>query len=183
MRIYNLKSDIIKFQTLTFSKESDAAKILDFFTGIPIKEKWFDIQTKIYLEGDKPKKPASDFPSFGAGRPILSAKAVEALKDILLNNGEILPITLEGKKDSYYAFNTTTIIDALDEEKSIVTRFKNGSVMQINKYEFIPDKLKGLTIFKIPQLVRNTVYVTDKFVTRVKKENLTGFDFILSWNK
>ncbi len=183
MNVYNLKPQLRKYETLTFINEADAVKTLNFFIGIPIQAHWFSIQAKIYREDGDLEKPASDFPSFGAGRPIFSAQAVGALQDILLPNGEILPLTFEGKQDIYFAFNTTQVIDALDEENSELERFSSGRVMRIIRHEFFSNKVEEATIFKIPQSARSLVYVTDKFVERVNKAGLTGFDFVSLWNE
>jgi hypothetical protein len=82
----------------------------------------------------------------------------------------------------YFAFNTTTIIDALDEDHSQLKRFVDGGIMWIDKYEFFPKKLASAAIFKVPQLVRSLVYVTDDFVKRVNKAKLTGFVFVQLWS-
>jgi hypothetical protein len=122
-------------------------------------------------EGDE-DRPASDFPwtSF----PTFSKRAVEALRDLLEPNGEILPLICEF--GDYYAFNTTTVVDALDEEHSELKRFKDGGIMRILRYEFYPEKLQGLSIFKLSQLPGGD-YVTDTFVQRVQEAGLVGFDF------
>ena len=43
--------------------------------------------------------------------------------------------------------------------------------------ELYPEKLEGLSIFKLVQLPEMYVFVTDKFVKRVRKAELTGFEF------
>ena len=123
--------------------------------------------------------PPSDFPSLVSDVPVFSLRAVNVLKGILQENGEILPLSCaEGE---YYAFNLTTSIDALDESKSEVKRFANSSrIMRILKYAFLGDRLIGATIFKIPQS-RATIFVTDAFLRVVIANNLLGFEFVNLW--
>jgi hypothetical protein len=105
---------------------------------------------------------------------------VESLYDVLKDNGEILPLICSD--GSYFAFNVTTIIDALDEEISLCDRFKSsGRIMQILTYQLFEDKLHGATIFKLPQVRRGAPYVTDEFLQRVADAGLTGFLFRHAW--
>lgn len=54
--------------------------------------------------------------------------------------------------------------------------------MHVKSYEFLPERLDGIAIFKLPQFVRNRVYVTDAFVRQVQDRGLTGFRFTLLWS-
>lgn len=180
--IYQLKPDMENFQNLTLvnDNEFDRRMIINNFVGTPIGDQWLPLECKILFEEGVPEEPASDFPLFGT--PVFSKRAVEVLRDLLMPNGEILPLTFEGRQDMYFAFNTITVINALDEYHSEVTRFSDGKIMWINKYQFFSDKLKSAAIFKIPQSVRSLVYVKDKFVNKVNEAGLTGFNFAPLWS-
>src|SRR5215204_1587306 len=182
MKIYTLGAELDHYFSLTYVKKADIRKVTTSFNGKSMIGDWTSIETKVFVEEDGFTRQLCDFPSFGAIPPVFSAQAIESLKDLLLPNGEILPLTFEGKKNMYFAFNTTTIIDALNEEHSKLKRFSDSGVMWIDKYEFFPEKLVGAKIFKIPQLVQSLVYVTDEFVKSVNEAKLTGFRFVLIWN-
>ena len=49
--------------------------------------------------------------------------------------------------------------------------------MDIDHYALRADTKELPPIFRIPQLVRNTTYVSDEFIARVNECKLTGFRF------
>jgi hypothetical protein len=123
--------------------------------------------------------PPSDFPHLAVAVPVFSLRALNVLRGMIEENGEILPLSCtEGE---YYVFNVTTFTDALDESLSGVKRFKDGGVMRVLKYAFFGDRLCRATIFKIPQFPRSEVYVTDKFRNLAIDNGLLGFKFINLW--
>jgi hypothetical protein len=91
----------------------------------------------------------------------------------------LLPLTFVD--ETYFVYNTTRIIDALDEDRSSVVRFRTGEIMRIADYAF-REKVALLPIFRIPQS-RVKVFVTDSFVERVRASALTGFDLRLLWDR
>jgi hypothetical protein len=113
--------------------------------------------------------------------PIFSVRAVDVLLDLLRPNGELLP--LRYARAEYMAYNVTRVIDALDESGSRLTRFKtSGRVQSIQRYSFRREYLEGVSVFKIPQLLKAYVFVTDIFVERATTSHLTGFKFQALWN-
>lgn len=135
----------------------------------PIKEKGF------------PDRPIGDFSTIGGVTPVFSERAAIALHEILEPHGELLPLI--AKEGTYFAFNVTTVIDALDEEHSTLVRFPSShKVMHVYQYSFHPERLCGATIFKIPQNLRSRVFVTEAFVDAVSRTNLVGFRFPRLWS-
>lgn len=186
MKVYRLNSDYNHFQSLAPVKGADVSIIINLFDGKPIKRLWNPIEVQIFEgeEGEEEEeigKSEGDFPLFG-GQPVFTKNAVETIEDLLTPNGEILPLIFEQKTDKYFIFNVTKISDALDVNQSKVRRYTTGNIMCIDKFEFNPHKLDGAVIFKIPQLVKAYVFVTDLFLERVEQADLTGFDFVQVWN-
>ena len=70
----------------------------------------------------------------------------------------------------------------LDQDASSITRFSTGRVMAIREYCFSPAVIGEATVFKLPELPRAHVFVTDPFVERVKRDQLHGFEFRLLWS-
>ena len=108
--------------------------------------------------------------------PTFSGRAVQALGDMLGCNGELAPIKMN-EAMQYYGFNPTRIVDVVDEEKSTIAYFSSGRLMDIDHYVLRADAKELPPIFRIPQLVRNTTYVSDEFIARVNECKLTGFRF------
>jgi hypothetical protein len=111
--------------------------------------------------------------------PAFSERAVEALRDLLEKNGELLPLSSELGR--YYAYNVTTVADVLDRKKADAVYSADGrSAMWIKRYAFCASRLKGLTIFRIPE-DDWAPYVTDEFVARAEQHGLDGLDFAKVW--
>jgi hypothetical protein len=176
MRVYLLRADSNHYESFIMR----VGHLFEFarrFDGKPFKRSWKDVEIGL----DPGRFPKGDTPSLIPGVPIFSGKAVKALQDVLEQNGELLPVIVGGEE--YFLFNVTTVVDALDEPRSEVIRF-NGSnkVLTISSYSFFGEKLASRIIFKIPQMLRGDVYVTEPFVKRVRSAGLKGFWFPLVWN-
>jgi hypothetical protein len=167
------------------------------FDGGEIGDAWHPIHVIVdRSEVDEwtPLPPAGDFPHFEGAiiDPVFSRRALDALGDLLQENGEILPLSCD--EGEYYLFNTTRIVDAIDTEH---TEFKPYSevdpdmallvddpdFLTITRFAFHLEQVKDLTIFKISHKYNKaTPMVTDKFVQRVQKAGLKGFEFELLWS-
>ena len=106
--------------------------------------------------------------------PAFTARAVEALQDVLFPDGQILP--LRSSDGEFYLWNVTRMLDAFDEMTSELTRFTGSErIMSVQRWSFKADVVGNATAFKIPQLPRAFTFVTDTFVRRVREEGLLGF--------
>jgi hypothetical protein len=184
MNVYQLNSDLDHYQNLTVTDEVHHYINQHFLHRTPLKDSWKPLQVSVlqFKRGkvDYGALPPNDFPMVG-GMPIFSKRAVDSLGDMLSENGEVLPLLFEGKKNVYFAFNPLRLVDALNEEHSQLVRFEDGRVMLVERYEFQPDRLNRYVLFKIPQETAR-IYVTDEFVNRVKETSLTGFLFRHLWS-
>ncbi len=127
-------------------------------------------------------RPSNDYPCVDMTIPAFSRKAVDALKDMLEANGELL--RLESKIGEYYAYNVTTVADVLDRDLSKIKWYSGGSVVanEIKKYVCNSERLKDLSIFRIIEKPSST-FVTQTFVDRVLQCNLQGFNFTKLWTE
>jgi hypothetical protein len=121
-------------------------------------------------------QPHNDYPCVNLTIPAFSRRAVDALRDFLEPNGELLPLV--SPIGEYYAYNITTVVDILDHERSdIVWYDENHDIaIRIPHYECFPDKLAGLSIFRLVELPASP-FVHQVFVDRVRQHGLRGFDF------
>lgn len=97
------------------------------------------------------------------------------LEDVLKESGELLPVFSE--RGEYFAYNVTSIVDALDVSASEIDYLSTGRLANIRSYSLYLDKLDDAIIFKLPQATWLDVFVTDRFVKRVEECQLLGFDF------
>jgi hypothetical protein len=178
LNVYKLDSDANNYENIDIHPLGQLYDFSNQFAGNPLRIPLGKMKFKLRYPG---KRPTGDFPTLIPNIPVFSRKAVESLKDMLEPNGELLPIKCDN--ENFLLFNVTRVIDALDEFHSVLKRFKcDGSIMDIDRHAFIPEKIKEETVFKIPQMVTMDVFVTDWFVHRVKFSRLKGFRFSLVWS-
>jgi hypothetical protein len=122
--------------------------------------------------------PLPDFTTFDLAYPTFSSRAREILDELLTPYGEFAAIELD-EPMRYFAFNATTIVDVLDEQKSKIKRYTDGGVMRVEQHILRESVTTLPPIFKIPQTRRNTTYVNEAFVQRVQTSGLQGFRFEL----
>lgn len=145
------------------------------FDGIPVKERNFE---KIYPSKykDEIDKPIGDVFSVEVSSFILNERSYKILYPYIKNEVQIFKIKSEN--DNLYVVNITNIIDCLDYDKSEIKRFpSSGRVMRVIKYVFKIEKLKNVTIFKLPEFPKAISYVTEEFKNVVEENNIKGFKF------
>ncbi len=124
----------------------------------------------------------NDYPTVGLLVPAFSARAVDALREFLIPNGEVLPLDCD--TGEFVAFNVTSVMDVLNRDMSIVewpaeVRLKKAEpirAVQIKHYEFVQEKVELLSIFRIPESITD-YFVTERFAERVWSCGLRGFNF------
>jgi hypothetical protein len=127
-----------------------------------------------------PTRPFNDFPCVNLIIPAFSKRAVDVLGEMLTDNGELLPLV--SNVGEYFAYNVLTKIDCLEEENSRFVRpgERNAALMLLDYFAFHEARLRGATIFRIPQQ-QNECLVTNAFKERVENACLNGFNFIKAW--
>lgn len=131
-----------------------------------------------------PHKHTNDFPYVDFFIPTFSGRAVEALREFLEPNGELLPLRCD--TGTYYLYNVLTVIDALDHEKSEIdwmgylshqTKVVADNIL---RYEFHAERIANASIFRIVERPVD-YYVTQPFVDRVLAAGLQGFNLKKVW--
>jgi len=122
----------------------------------------------------------NDYPCVNLTVPALSRRAVDALRDYLEANGELLPLV--STVGEYYAYNVRTVADILNHRKSVIEwpNKQHVTAMDIERFECFADRMATLSIFRIVETPAST-YVTQSFVDRVHQHGLQGFNFIKLW--
>src|SRR5262245_1820502 len=159
--VYVLDDDIERYQSLDLVDDDSCDQLLKWLDAVPIGKKW--PRPEVEIERGTKRLLPGDFPSFGLF-PVFSGRAIETLRGFLAANGEILP--LRSRMGEYFAYNVTTLSDALDEQNSTCACFnKDGTIEErstcvlakgekligVGHPAFHPAKLDGLTIFKLKQ--------------------------------
>jgi hypothetical protein len=179
VNVYRLQPEREGFRWLTMAQEPDLG-LLAVLQGLPAAAQWTTPSVAtLELDFEGRTLPLPDFPVFTTSAAF-SRRGVDVLLDLLIENGEILP--LECDEGDFFVFNVTRVLDALDEGASEIKRFgrdRRGRVKTIVRHAFVPE-LVTASIFRIPQKPLR-IYVTQRFVDRVEAAELTGFSFSHVW--
>lgn len=98
---------------------------------------------------------------------------MDALAPVLTQYGQLLPLTGE----TVWLFNVTTVLDALDKEKSHIVYFDDGDILDIERHVFKKDVIGTAEVFKLPRRA-SAVYVTGSFVDKVRDAGLRDVAFV-----
>jgi len=157
------------------------------FSGKPFSGKWRKL--KLYI--DKPRLPRPDFYTFGWLMFVCNERARTIAGEALEMAGELLPVSVEGDKGLYWAFNCTNCINVTDLESSKWRKIgKTGNHRILEKPAFIAERFGEESIFKIPDNNGGPIYCLERtgdpddgeFKAVVEKHGLTGLDFELIWS-
>lgn len=108
-----------------------------------------------WVETDCPKGPA-------AGTLTFSDRAVTVFGPMLADAGYFLDTHLAAET-RYKLFLCEREIDALDQARSEFTRFSDGGISHMLRYELNADLLRGMDVFRLKHR-RARVFVSDRFV-------------------
>jgi hypothetical protein len=176
LSVYRLLTDTERYCSFALADESKNG-IYHAFDG---RSHWSSWEPLVITAADESDDDAelADFALLGT-IPMVSARAAEVLHEVTASTCELLPLVFA--RDTYFALNVLTVVDALDEERSRLTRFSDGAVMSVEDFVFVPKRLERALIFRIPQLLRAFVFVTPQLVDVVRTARLTGFRFKRVW--
>jgi hypothetical protein len=127
-----------------------------------------------WIASDCPRAPAY-------GTLLLSERAVAVLGSMLTDAGYFLDTVLPGTDVRYKVFICDCELDALDLERSELTRFRSGNIDRVLRHELKADSLRGADVFRLKHR-RSDVFVSDRFKAAVEQAGLVGFVFEEIWS-
>lgn len=176
-----MQEDVNLYEHVTLV-DADNEEWIEFgskFVGKSIKDNWTPLKIKLIEHGGKLKK--GDIPYLSPGVPIFSKKAINVLNEYLSKNTEILPIDFNG--DEYSLINVINLLDGIDYKNSVIEYYSDKKrIMAFDKYAFIKEKVENQHIFKIVELPRADVFISDEFRNKVIESGLEGFKFVEVWD-
>jgi hypothetical protein len=150
------------------------------FDGQPRASTWKPLAVRRVRANDRQGFDPSDFPWLGSHALIMRLAAVDALRDILDANGEVLPLSTDDGVELFVL--NARVTDALDEAKSSLMKFPGTNrIMRIKEVAFVASKIEGVDLFRLPHRASST-YVSERFVQRVKAAGLRGLVFNKVWS-
>ena len=155
--------------------QSDFETINTLVNGVPRASRWNPIAMRTILQDEGRTLLKSDSPWLGAHALMFKPRALTALAPLLDAYGELLPLLANEGTISMY--NPTRVLDALDESRSALHRFSDGSIMMIQRYAFREEIIRGVDIFKISALRVSPTFVSQRFVDLWHSSGLRGLEF------
>ncbi|MPZ41568.1 MAG: hypothetical protein GEU95_26690 [Rhizobiales bacterium] len=150
-------------------------------TGTSRRATWRPIPVaRLAVDDEGEPRAQADLPWLGGHVLVLRERAVTMLAPLLDRYGELLPLACPDA--DLWLFNVLTVVDALDEKNSELIRFDDGDILNVERYEFRPDLVAGVAVFKVPQLLRGPLFVGDEFVDAVAATGLTGPELTPLWS-
>src|SRR5438105_4293821 len=131
MSFYYYRPDSNNFNGIGL--QSDDAEIIQIrHIDNPISEKWKPI---VVFEFDDNPVQEGDFPSLSNYNelPVMSKRAWDYLQPLIGYCCEALPIRHPTNKP-YFIIHVMQTIDCLNVDKSEVTRYSDGRIMEIDRY-------------------------------------------------
>lgn len=155
-------------------------EIFNIFDGTPRGKEWRPILVRRVRADDTQDMKESDFPWLGSWAIVMRKTAIDELRIMLDKSGEILPLkTDDGVELSVL---NAQVVDALDEVNSDTMKLPvTNRILLVKKPVFFEERIKDLDVFRLPHRASST-YVSDRFVTRVKKARLRGLIFKKVWS-
>ena len=154
MSIYKIKPDIKNYKAFYLI---DDDKNIDLHV-----EGYFDFKgqskandwngARVYLDNTydnaKTELPIADICKFNVHALAYSEKAVNVLKEILEESGELLPFECDGNK--WWVHNITNVVDVLDTDLTTMELMESGRFI-IGKTVLDESKLSKVCLFKAKQ--------------------------------
>ena len=159
-------------------RDFDAVYQLD---GSSRKRGWRPIAVR-RLDRDDDGRPlrAAELPWLDGHALVLSDRALEAIGEVLGDSGEFLQLDLVDGSGRLWLFNVLNVVDGLDESASELVRFpSSGRIMKVRRHAFVPDRIRGLRAFRVPQL--RTLFLSGEAVDVIVAAHLSGARFEPLW--
>jgi hypothetical protein len=104
--------------------------------------------------------------------PAFSERAWECLRPLIGNDVEALPLnSTEGK---FYIINVLRHLECVDFEKSLVEHMKNGEILCVKEYIFLPGFEPSSHIFLPAGVTCGDILITEVFIKTCEEHGLKG---------
>ncbi len=155
-RIYRLEPDSDYFQSLHAPDPMEDLRML-FTSDKRMGKRWGRFVAR--FDGDKPRSRAvGDFPSWATYPLVVSAPGWDALTPLISSVVEALPFVVRHRTRElpYFVMHVLDVVDCLDRREAELhwvpeEAWRPPYVFAINKYAFVPGRVQGHEIFRIPE--------------------------------
>lgn len=147
--------------------------------GRPVGSRWSPLWVWLNAEKQGVPRRHADLPWFPGGDVLtVNRRARIVLEPIVSGDAEFLP--LECEDDELWFMHAWRSVPALDLERATVKLYSSGRIMDVTKYEFAENKIRGLTCFTDPR-IGVKMFVTDEVASAAQQAGLAGTWFKPLW--
>jgi len=175
-KFYTYEPDANAFAGVGFM--DDSSEILDLHWKDSLVGGSWQVLECVGFE-DNPQE-VGDFPSVSNYNrvPMMSSRAWDALRPIIGNVCELLPVKHPFHGD-YFLVHVLKTVDALDEQASEIERRSpnDARIRQVSRYAFKYDMIGECHLFKLPNKSGSELIVDGFFKQTVEQHNLKGLIF------
>lgn len=158
----------------------------DIRKGIPLCDKYGFIEIERPIDEQEEIRKIADCSMLWdtVGTYVFSEKAKNCLENLIDDYVEFIPVKYQDKV--YYIVNVINFLDGIDYEKSKFRTLKSGSILGVEEFSFVENKIRGNALFKI--LLEGRIHSTEVFVLqevkdKVEENGLIGFSFMEVWSR
>lgn len=179
MKYYKLSMDMERENDIVCHYKNDFGIKQNVFTVGKLYEGW-DNKFEFYYDKQEGEFP-TDYLANDKGWFVVSEKLHEILKSV---NTEIqfLPVKIienNSKEElkGYYIANIIRVVDALclDKSEYFETEIPGiGTIYTVSKYGIFAEKTEGSDIFKLSNRQEIPIFVSERFMEVIERENITG---------
>ncbi len=174
MQIYSIQFDSENYLRISPVSSKDLEDGNLWINGNSKRQEWQSILMSYSCAEDK--EEIADITRVSPGFYTFNRKAIDALGDILISNGELLELLAKGA--ILHAFNPMNTISCLDQTLSVYRTKTDGSMGSLITPRIDTSKIPPSTpLFQIPELIQTKFFVTDIFKDRYDDAGLTGLLF------
>jgi hypothetical protein len=178
MKIY--EPDVQESFEWAILERDEDHEILYDLGSTAVAERWDPLPARLMTQDPRSgrRRARADLPWLGPHVIVLRDRAIEALRPLLVPFGELLPLLCPEARLALW--HVTHVIDALDEERSQVLRYPTSDrIMKIAMHRFKRGVLDPPQAFKIPQMPRGAIFLTDDLVRSIDAFGFKGTTFRL----
>lgn|SRR5512138_579260 len=184
MQVCRIQVDLEKSQLLSISDpDLWMSTVSGKFDGRPLGSIWPRIECCL----EDSSRPILDFFELAPSTIGVTDRALEVLEDLLIPNGELLPIYLEGQK--LHVFNPTKFVDDCVDRVASRYHYLASCKAGIEVWSFIPGRVQSESIFRVQDELTTILTVSGQpdrrldLRERVLSNNLKGLTFEVLWEE
>jgi hypothetical protein len=147
-----------------------------------IADQWKPLRFRSVIEDEGEILAPVDAPWMSSSALVLKPSARAFIEPLFGSSVEYVPIVGTVYDELYYV-HVLQHTDVLDLDRSEIKRFpSSGRIMRIVQHQFLRGVEAAGPIFKLSQMPRESLYVSEAVVSAIAHSGLTGFAFRQVWS-